>query len=88
MSAGEHLNPSAYIDFKNLPRAYDELQAKYDALFREYLALSSEAALLERKLIRYLASDWIAVRARPEPQHTEHRTTKLGDGHEESQRPR
>lgn len=25
MSAGEHLNPSAYIDFKNLPREYDAL---------------------------------------------------------------
>lgn len=88
MSTGEHLNPSAYIDFKNLPREYDALKAKYDVLFREYLALSSEAAQLKRQLIRYLASDWIAVRARPEPRHTEHQTTDLGDSHEESQQPR
>ena len=67
MSASEHLNPSAYIDFKNLPREYDTLKAKYDVLFREYLALSSEAAHLKRKLIRYLASDWIVVSAHPEP---------------------
>lgn len=84
MSTGEHLNPSAYIDFKNLPREYDALKAKYDVLFREYLALSSEAAHLERKLIRYLASDWIAVRAHPEPRHAEHRTTDLGDRHGDS----
>lgn len=61
MSDSEHLNPSAYIDFKNLPREFDALQFKYDALFREYLALSSEAAHLKRKLIRYLASDWTVV---------------------------
>lgn len=85
MSTGEHINPSAYIDLKNLPREYDALKAKYDVLFREYLALSSEATQLKRQLIRYLASDWIAVRARPEPRHTEHRTTNLGDSHEESQ---
>lgn len=71
MSTGEHLSPSAYIDFKNLPREYDALKAKYDVLFREYLALSSEATLLERKLIRYLASDWIVVSAHSEPQRTE-----------------
>lgn len=71
MSTDEHLNPSAYIDVKNLPREYDTLRAKYDVLFREYLALSSEAAQLKRQLIRYLASDWIAVRAHPEPRHTE-----------------
>lgn len=71
MSSGEHLNPSAYIDFKNLPREYDALQAKYDVLFREYLALSSEAAHLRRELIRYLASDWIAVSAHPEPHSTQ-----------------
>ena len=79
MSSGEHLNPSAYIDFKNLPREYDALRAKYDVLFREYLALSSEAARLERQLIRYLASDWTVVSAHPEPQRTGHRTTNLGD---------
>lgn len=71
MSTGEHLNPSAYIDFKNLPREYDALRAKYDVLFREYLALSSEAAHLKRKLIRYLASDWTVVSARPEPHSTQ-----------------
>lgn len=71
MSAGEHLNPSAYIDFKNLPREYDSLKAKYDELFREYLALSSEAAHLKRKLIHYLASDWIAVSAHSEPHSTQ-----------------
>lgn len=75
MSTGEHLNPSAYIDLKNLPREYDALKAKYDVLFREYLALSSEAAQLKRQLIRYLSSDWIAVSAHSEPQHTGHRTT-------------
>lgn len=85
MSAGEHLNPSAYIDFKNLPREYDALKAKYDVLFREYLALSSEVAHLKRQLIRYLASDWSVVRAHPEPQRTGHRTTNLGGSHEESQ---
>ena len=79
MSTGDHLNPSAYIDFKNLPREYDALRAKYDVLFREYLALSSEAARLERQLIRYLASDWIVVSAHSEPQHTGHRTTNPGD---------
>lgn len=71
MSAGEHLNPSAYIDFKNLPREYDALKAKYDALFREYLALSSEAAHLKRKLIRYLARDWIVVSTHSEPHSTQ-----------------
>lgn len=71
MSTGEHLNPSAYIDFKNLPREYDALKAKYDVLFREYLVLSSEAAQLKRQLIRYLASDWIVVSAHSEPQRTE-----------------
>lgn len=75
MSASEHLNPSAYIDFKNLPQEYDALKAKYDVLFREYLALSSEAAQLKRQLIRYLASDWIVVRTHSEPQHTGRRTT-------------
>ena len=75
MSAGEHLNPSAYIDFKNLPREYDALRFKYDVLFREYLALSSEAAHLKRELIRYLASDWTVVSAHSEPQRTGHRTT-------------
>ena len=79
MSTGEHLNPSAYIDFKNLPREYDQLRAKYDVLFREYLALSSEAAHLKRKLIRYLASDWTVVSTHSEPQRTGHRTTNLGD---------
>lgn len=79
MSASEPLNPSAYIDFKNLPREYDALKAKYDVLFREYLALSSEAAHLRRELIRYLASDWIVVSAHSEPQRTGHRTTNLGD---------
>lgn len=79
MSTGEHLNPSAYIDLKNLPREYDALKAKYDVLFREYLALSSEAAQLKRQLIRYLASDWIAVRARPEPQRTEQPNNQPGD---------
>lgn len=62
MSAVEHLKPSEYIDFRNLPREYDALQAKYDVLFREYLALSSEAAHLKHKLISYLASDWTVVR--------------------------
>ena len=71
MSAGEHLPPSAYIDFKDLPREYDSLKARYDALFREYLALSSEAALLERKLIRYLASDWTVVSAHSEARSTQ-----------------
>lgn len=79
MSAGEHLNPSAYIDFKNLPREYDVLRAKYDALFREYLALSGEAAHLERQLIRYLASDWTVVSAHPEPQRTEQPNNQPGD---------
>lgn len=79
MSTGEHLNPSAYIDLKSLPREYDALRAKYDVLFREYLALSSEAAHLERKLIHYLASDWIVVSAHSEPRRTGHRTTNLGD---------
>lgn len=79
MSAREHLNPSAYIDFKNLPREYDALKAKYDVLFREYLALSSEAAHLKRKLIRYLASDWIVVSAHSEPQHTEQPNSQPGD---------
>lgn len=79
MSTSEHLNPSAYIDFKNLPREYDALKAKYDALFREYLALSSEAAHLKRKLIRYLVSDWIAVRAHSEPQHTGQPNNQPGD---------
>lgn len=71
MSAGKHLKPSAYIDFKNLPREYDALRVKYDVLFREYLALSSEAAHLKRKLIRYLASDWIVVSAHSEPHSTQ-----------------
>lgn len=71
MSTGEHLPPSAYIDFKNLPREYDALQLKYDVLFREYLALSGEAARLKRKLIRYLASDWTVVSAQPEPHSTQ-----------------
>lgn len=76
MSTGEHLKPSAYIDFKDLPREYDSLRARYDVLFREYLALSSEAAHLKRKLIRYLASDWTVVR----PHSTQsNRTTDLGD---------
>ena len=80
MSTGEHLNPSAYIDFKNLPREYDALRAKYDVLFREYLALSGEAAQLKRQLIRYLASDWIAVSAHSEPRSTQsNRATNLGD---------
>lgn len=79
MSDSEHLSPSAYIDFKNLPREYDALKAKYDVLFREYLALSSEAAHLKRELIRYLASDWIAVSARPEPRHTEQPNNQPGD---------
>lgn len=79
MSSGEHLNPSAYIDFNDLPREYDALKAKHDVLFREYLALNSEAAHLERQLIRYLASDWIVVSAHSEPQRTGHRTTNLGD---------
>lgn len=85
MSTGEHLNPSAYIDFKNLPREYAALRAKYDVLFREYLALSSEAAHLKRKLIHYLASDWSVVSEHSEPQRTGHRTTNPGDSHEESQ---
>ena len=71
MSASEHLNPSAYIDFKNLPREYDALKAKYDVLFREYLALSSEAAHLKRKLIRYLASDWTVVSTQGTEQPTQ-----------------
>lgn len=71
MSDSEHLSPSAYIEFKNLPREFDALQFKYDALFREYLALSSEAAHLKRKLIRYLASDWTVVSARSEPHSTQ-----------------
>ena len=71
MSSGEHLTPSAYIEFKNLPREYDALRAKYDVLFREYLALSSEAAHLKRELIRYLASDWIVVSAHSEPHSTQ-----------------
>lgn len=71
MSAREHLNPSAYLDFKNLPREYDALKFKYDVLFREYLALSSEAAQLKRQLIRYLASDWTVVSAHPEPHSTQ-----------------
>lgn len=70
MSASEHLNPSAYIDFKNLPREYDSLRFKYDMLFREYLALSSEAAHLKRELIRYLASDWTVVSAHSEAHST------------------
>lgn len=71
MSASEHLNPSAYIDFKNLPREYDSLRFKYDMLFREYLALSSEAAHLKRELIRYLSSDWTIVSTHPEPHSTQ-----------------
>ena len=71
MSASEPLNPSAYIDFNDLPRAYDSLAAKYDVLLREYLALSSEAAHLKRKLIRYLASDWIVVSTHSEPHSTQ-----------------
>ena len=67
----ERRRPSDYIDFKNLPREYDALKVKYDVLFREYLALSSEAARLERKLIRYLASDWTAVSAHSEPHSTQ-----------------
>lgn len=58
MSTSEHLNPSAYIDFKNLPREYDALRAKYDVLFREYLALSSEAAQLEREAKRHSTKGW------------------------------
>lgn len=71
MSDSEHLSPSAYIDFKNLPREFDSLQFKYDVLFREYLALSSEAAHLKRKLIRYLASDWTVVSAQGTEQPTQ-----------------
>ena len=71
MSTGEPLSPSAYIDFKNLPREFDALQFKYDVLFREYLALSSEAAHLRRKLIRYLASDWTVVSTQGTEQSTE-----------------
>ena len=67
----DHRPPSAYIPFGELPQAFDALQAKHDVLFREYLSLSSEAARLKRKLIRYLASDWIAVRAHPEPHSTQ-----------------
>lgn len=58
MSASEHLNPSAYIDFKNLPREYDALQVKYDVLFREYLALSAKAATLEREAKRHSTNGW------------------------------
>nr|DAW68784.1 MAG TPA: Homeobox associated leucine zipper [Caudoviricetes sp.] len=79
MSTGEHLNPSAYIDLKNLPREYDALKAKYDVLFREYLALSSEAARLERQFIRYLASDWIVVSTHSEPQRTGQPNNQPGD---------
>ena len=65
------LRPSAYIEFRDLPREYDALQARYDVLFREYLSLSAEAAHLKRKLIRYLASDWIVVSAHSEPHSTQ-----------------
>ncbi len=79
MSADKPLPPSAYIPFGELPREFDALQARYDVLFREYRALSARAAHLERELIRYLTSDWSVVRTQPETQHTEHRTTDLGD---------
>jgi len=86
MSASDHRPPSAYIPFRDLPQAYDALQARYDVLLREYLTLSSEAAHLKRKLTRYLASDWITVRAHPEPQHTEHQATDLGDRNDHESR--
>lgn len=86
MNSSDRRPPSAYIDFRDLPGAYDALQARYDVLFREYLSLSSETAHLKRKLTRYLASDWIVVRAHPEPQHTEHQATDLGDEHDHESR--
>ena len=58
MSAGEHLNPSAYIDFKNLPREYDALKAKYEELIRDYATLSAKAASLEREAKRHSTKGW------------------------------
>lgn len=75
----EHLSPSSYIPFGDLPHEYDALKARYDVLFREYLELSGRAATLERRLIRCLTGSWSAVS--PEPQHT---ATDLGEGHEDT----
>lgn len=61
MSAGEHLNPSAYIDFKNLPREYDALKAKYEALLADYVTLSAKAATLEREAKRHSTTGWAVV---------------------------
>lgn len=61
MSSGEHLNPSAYIDFKNLPREYDALKAKHEALLADYVTLSAKAASLEREAKRHSATGWAVV---------------------------
>lgn len=79
VNSSDRRPPSAYIDFADLPHEYDALKARYDVLFREYLELSGRAALLERRLIRYLTGSWSAVT--PEPQHT---TTDPGESHEDT----
>lgn len=58
MSDSEHLNPSAYIDFKNLPREYDALKAKHEALLADYATLSAKAASLEREAKRHSTKGW------------------------------